>query len=348
MPPMAKKLLITGGCGFIGVNAAIYFAKKGWNVHCVDNFSRTGSRLNADVLRADAPAVQIDELNVVTDAEKLASLIGAGDFDVILHAAAQVAVTSSVTDPMHDFSTNALGTLNVLNATRSLAKKPVVLFTSTNKVYGELEHVQLEEGATRYSIPALPLGVPETTPLDFHSPYGCSKGTADQYTRDWSRIYDVPTIVFRQSCIYGEHQFGIVDQGWVVFLTMKALFGKPITIYGDGKQVRDVLFMDDLSAAFDAAIASIEKTRGQIYNIGGSPQYSLSILEFVQFVEKRLGKKIEVQFAEARPGDQKVYISDVRKAATDFGWKPTTSFEEGFEKIRTWIESNRATLEPLL
>ncbi len=341
-------MLITGGCGFVGTNAAVYFAKKGWAVHCIDNFSRLGSRLNAEVLRAEVPDVTIEELDVAHDADKLVALVREQGFDVILHTAAQVAVTSSVTDPVHDFSVNALGTLNVLNAARAPEKKPIVLFTSTNKVYGGLEHLRLEEGAARYTIPSLPLGIPESTPVDFHSPYGCSKGAADQYVRDWNRIYDVPTIVFRQSCIYGEHQFGIVDQGWVVFLTMKALFGKPITIYGDGKQVRDVLFMDDLASAFDAALSNITKTRGQIYNIGGGPQHTLSILEFVQFVERRLGKKLDVQFAETRPGDQKVYISDVSKAVTDFDWKPTTSFETGFEKIRTWIESNRQALEPLL
>jgi len=345
---MAQKMLITGGCGFIGTNAAVYFSQKGWDVHCIDNFSRSGSRLNADVIRAAAPGVAIEEMDVARDADKLRGLIESSGFDAIIHAAAQVAVTSSVTDPMHDFSVNALGTMHVLDATRSLEKKPVVLFTSTNKVYGGLEHVALEEGATRYTIPALPNGVPEATPVDFHSPYGCSKGAADQYVRDWNRIYGVPTVVFRQSCIYGQHQFGIVDQGWVVFLTMKALFDRPITIYGDGKQVRDVLFMDDLSHAFDAAIGNIGKTRGHIYNIGGGPAHSLSILEFVRFVEDRLGKKLDVRFEGARPGDQKVYISDHTKASNHFGWSPTTSFEAGFEKIRAWIEANRASLEPLL
>lgn len=341
-------MLVTGGCGFIGTNAAVDFANKGWGVHCVDNFSRMGSRLNAEYLRAIVPQVRIEELDIVSDAEKLTALMKEQSFDAIIHAAAQVAVTSSVTDPMHDFSQNALGTLRILDAARTLEKKPIILFTSTNKVYGGLEHVSLDEGTTRYSIPSLPLGIPETEPVDFHSPYGCSKGAADQYVRDWNRIYDVPTIVFRQSCIYGAHQFGIVDQGWVVFLTMKALFGKPITIFGDGKQVRDVLFMDDLSAAFGSAIGNIQKTRGRIYNIGGGPQHSLSILEFVQFVEQRLGRKLAVQFDAARPGDQKVYISDIRKAETDFGWKPTVSFEKGFENIVTWIEANRPALEPLL
>lgn len=342
---MAKKMLITGGCGFIGTNAALHFARKGWDVHCIDNFARSGSRLNADVLRKAVPNVVIEELDIVQNADATHALIIEGKFDAIIHAAAQVAVTSSVTDPLFDFTSNAHGTLIVLNAARECAVKPIVLFTSTNKVYGELEHLEVREGESRYSLPSLPNGVPETTPLDFHSPYGCSKGAADQYVRDWHRIYEVPTIVFRQSCIYGPHQFGIVDQGWVAYLTMRALFGKGITIYGDGKQVRDVLHIDDLTRAMELAIEHISESAGKIYNIGGGAGKTLSILEFIEFIKKRLSNSVAVESSAWRPGDQKIYISDIAKAKSDFGWEPQIAFEEGFESMFAWIEENRSVLE---
>src|SRR3989344_2084285 len=345
---MAKRMLVTGGCGFIGTNAALHFDAAGWEGDCIDDFSRSGSRINADFLREKAPKVTIDEIDIVRDAEKLRARITGGTYDAIIHAAAQVAVTSSVTDPLFDFMTNAMGTMQVLDAARQCERTPIVLFTSTNKVYGGLEHVEVREDATRYVLPGLPLGVPESMPLDFHSPYGCSKGAADQYVRDWHRIYGVPTVVFRQSCIYGPHQFGIVDQGWVAYLTMRARFGKPITIYGDGKQVRDVLHVDDLIAAMEAAITHIDTAAGRIYNIGGGAAHTLSIREFVDFIQRRLGGGLAVEDGPSRPGDQKIYVSDIRKAAQDFGWTPRIAFEEGFENMFAWIDENRTELEKLL
>lgn len=343
-----KKILITGGCGFIGTNAAVHFAKGGWDVHCLDNFSRPGSRKNAEFLKAEAPTASIVEMDIVAGKDAVGTSIREGAFDAIIHAAAQVAVTSSVADPLFDFNANALGTLIVLDAARQCAKKPVVIFTSTNKVYGDLAHMKLEEQATRYVFPEIPAGVSEETSLDFHSPYGCSKGAADQYTRDWQRIYDVPTVVFRQSCIYGAHQFGIVDQGWVAYLTMLAAFEKPITIFGDGKQVRDLLYMDDLARAMEAAIENIDVTKGQIYNIGGGPANSRSLLEFVAFLRTKLNLPVANGFGDWRPGDQKVYISDIRKAEKDFGWKPEVTFEDGFDRMHRWIVDNRAMLETYL
>lgn len=337
-----KTILITGGCGFIGTNVALYFAERNERVIALDNLSRPGSEHNKALLTERG--IQCVAHDVSKEPEALAALIEKEAVDVIIHAAAQVAVTTSVQDPLFDFYQNGLGTLHVLDAARRASKKPLVLFTSTNKVYGGLEHVRVEEGATRYSLPELPQGVHEDVPLDFHSPYGCSKGAADQYTRDWSRIYGVPTIVFRQSCIYGPHQFGIVDQGWVAYLTMQAYFGKPITIYGDGKQVRDILSIGDLARAMDAAIAS-PAAAGNIYNMGGGPQYTSSLLEFVAFLEHRLNKKLEVSFSDWRPGDQKVYISDIKKAKRDFGWEPTRGLEVGFEEMFSWIEANKNILE---
>lgn len=341
------KMLITGGCGFIGTNAAVYFSQKGWEVTCLDNFARPGSRTNEAFLKQVIPSVGVLEMDVAKDVSAVGDHIAQVGYDVILHAAAQVAVTTSVTDPFLDFNTNALGTLAVLDGARRAKKKPIVLYTSTNKVYGGLEHVPVRDDGSRYVFPDMPHGVSEDMPIDFHSPYGCSKGSADQYTRDWHRIYGVPTVVFRQSCIYGSHQFGIVDQGWVVFLTMRALFGKPITIYGDGKQVRDILHVDDLLRAFDAAIAHIDTTAGQIYNIGGGPVYTSSILEFVAFLEKKIDA-VPVAHSEWRPGDQKLYISDVRKAAQDFGWAPQISLEQSFDGVLAWIKGSRSVLEPLV
>lgn len=341
------KMLITGGSGFIGTNAAVYFSKKGWQVTVVDDFSRSGSRTNEAFLRASVPGITIIEMNVADTGRAVSEHIEGGAYDVIIHAAAQVAVTTSVTEPMMDFNTNAFGTLAVLDGARRATKKPIVLFTSTNKVYGGLEHVAVKDEGTRYVFPDMPYGVPEEMLLDFHSPYGCSKGAADQYVRDWHRIYDVPTVVFRQSCIYGSHQFGIVDQGWVAFLTMRALFGKPITIYGTGKQVRDILHVNDLLRAFNAAIENIGKTKGQIYNIGGGPEYTSSILEFVSFLKKKVDT-VPVAHSDWRPGDQKLYISDIRKAERDFGWKPEIALEQGFDDMFAWIKENRPILEPLV
>ena len=340
---MKKKMLITGGCGFIGTNIALYFVDKGYVVFIVDNLSRPGSEINARLL--EERGIIHTHLDISSQGEELLKMVRENDIDVIIHAAAQVAVTTSVTDPMFDFRINALGSLNVLEAARHAPKKPFVLFTSTNKVYGELKQIPTEEKDTRYAFTNLPLGIHEETLLDFHSPYGCSKGAADQYTRDWARIYSVPTVVFRQSCIYGPHQFGIVDQGWVAFLTMQAFFERPITIFGDGKQVRDILAVSDLVYAMEQAIENKEKTQGQIFNIGGSSKYSISLLEFTAFLEKRLNKKLDIRMNDWRPGDQKIYISDVGKAKEYFNWSPNTSLSEGFEDMFSWIEKNRDVLQ---
>jgi CDP-paratose 2-epimerase len=342
-------MLITGGAGFIGSNAAEYFTNKGWSVMYLDNLSRTGSTHNVDWLKSlnnpDITFVQGD----IRDLDFIKNLFATQHFDAVLHCAAQVAVTTSVADPLYDHEVNVRGTLNVLEALR-LGKNPkaVLLFTSTNKVYGEMHDVSLEEQATRYAYKDLANGIPESLPLDFHSPYGCSKGAADQYVRDYARIYGMNTVVFRQSCIYGGHQFGMVDQGWVAFLTMQALFGKQITIYGDGKQVRDVLFVSDLLAAMEAAIEQPEKSRGEIFNMGGGPARTSSLLEFISFLEERLGKKIPLKFGDWRPGDQKVYISDIRKAQEKLGWTPKVDLAEGYEQMAQWIKANQAILEAIV
>jgi CDP-paratose 2-epimerase len=254
--------------------------------------------------------------------------------------AAQVAVTTSVTNPRNDFETNALGTFNIMEAVRQSSSKPIVIYSSTNKVYGKMADLKIVQSDGRYAYAHCPDGIPETRPLDFYSPYGCSKGTGDQYVIDYARIYGLKTIVFRQSCIYGPHQMGVEDQGWVAWFAIRALQERPVTIYGDGKQVRDVLYIDDLTAAFDAAVKHITKTSGQAYNIGGGPQNTLSLLGLIDLLAHHFGRRLEYSFTEWRPGDQLVFVSDIRRAKTDFGWEPRISPTEGVEKLLVWLKEN--------
>ena len=331
-------ILITGGVGFIGSNLSNYFLEKGEDITIYDNFSRSGVERNADWLKENHPNVKIIKGDT-RDYDTLKKV--AEDADAIYHTAAQVAVTTSVTNPREDFEINALGTFNVLEAARNAKTDPVVIFTSTNKVYGGMEEVKVVEKETRYDYSDLPYGCPESQPLDFHSPYGCSKGAADQYVRDYARIYGLKSVVFRMSCIYGLHQFGTEDQGWVAFFTVASVFDKPLTIYGDGKQIRDILFIDDLVNAFDLATQNINKTKGCVYNMGGGPDNTISLLELLDYLKELTGKKKEVPFDDWRPGDQKVYYCDIRKAKREFGWKPKVSKKEGIKRLYNWIQENK-------
>jgi CDP-paratose 2-epimerase len=266
--------------------------------------------------------------------------------ETIYHLAGQVAVTTSVTNPINDFEINARGTVNVLEAVRLSGHKPTLVFTSTNKVYGGMEDVTVIEENSRYAYRDYPNGIDESHPLDFHSPYGCSKGAADQYVRDYSRIYDLPTIVFRMSCIYGPRQFGTEDQGWAAYFVIASQLGWPITIYGDGKQVRDILYVDDLVRAFDLARQNISTTRGQVYNIGGGQANTIAIWsEFGPLLNRLANRSILVDYKDWRPGDQKVYVSDPAKAGRHFGWKPQISSQEGIERLFKWVESNVALFQ---
>jgi len=336
--------LITGGAGFIGTNLADHYLANHKRVVIFDNFSRGGTEENVRwlqeryrdqliVVRGDVREVNSHLLELVESAE------------VVFHLAAQVAVTTSVIHPREDFDVNAVGTFNILEAVRLSASKPIVIYSSTNKVYGKMADQGVVEIGGRYQYTHCLSGIPETCTLDFYSPYGCSKGTGDQYVIDYARIYGLRTVVFRQSCIYGPHQFGIEDQGWVAWFAIRAMQDLPVTIYGDGKQIRDVLYIDDLIGVYDAAIENIGKATGQAYNIGGGKQNTLSLLELISLLEQMFGHRMDYSFEEWRPGDQLVYVSDIHKATSDFGWEPQVSPAEGVKKLVEWLQENKHLLK---
>src|SRR5215467_4975734 len=331
------KVVVFGGAGFIGANLANSLLDEGSEVLVFDSLARRGSERNLASLRERHGHGRFEFMraDVREFAPVRAAVQGA---DVIYHLAAQVAVTNSVEDPRTDFEVNALGTLNVLEAARLTGSRPPVIFTSTNKVYGGLEDVEIKQADTRYDFGKLKLGVSESRELDFHSPYGCSKGSADQYVRDYYRIYGLPTVVFRMSCIYGPRQFGNEDQGWVAHFIISSQTGRPLCIYGDGKQVRDVLFIDDLVRAFKTAAQKIDVTAGQVFNIGGGPGNSLSVWsEFGRILAELNGETIPVAFSDWRPGDQPCYISDIRKAERVMGWRPHVDRETGVRRLWDWV-----------
>lgn len=340
------KYLVTGGAGFIGTHFSEHLLARGDEVIILDNLSRRGTKENLQYIQEHFPQCAYVHADVRSDIAQMNEL--ADGVDVIYHLAGQVAVTTSVHNPREDFEINALGTFNVLEAARAAKKPPIVVYASTNKVYGGMEGIKITEGKERYQYTDFPNGIPETQLLDFHSPYGCSKGAADQYVRDYARIYNVPTVVMRQSCIYGTRQFGIEDQGWVAWFTIASALNRPITIYGNGKQVRDVLYVDDLFSAWDAVTAQISKTAGRIYNVGGGSEYSLSLLELITLLEKLQKNTIPYEMSDWRPGDQPVYISDIAKLTKDTGWTPQVSVEQGVAKLHNWVEKNTSLLESVL
>lgn len=340
-------IFITGGAGFIGVHTSNYYLSNGHNVTVFDNFSRKGTLENIGWLKRKYGPSNLQVIDGdIRDFVALEAAISG--HDVVVHLAGQVAVTTSVANPREDFDINALGTFNVLESVRLHAPKAIVLFASTNKVYGGMEEIKIIKKNKRYAYRDLPDGIPETQNLDMHSPYGCSKGAADQYVRDYHRIYGLRTVVFRQSCIYGTHQFGIEDQGWVSWFTIAAVLCKPITVYGDGMQVRDVLFVEDLVRAYDAAIINIGKSAGKIFNVGGGPEFTLSLLELLDLLEKKLGKNIPYTAADWRPGDQPVYVSNISKIYKDLGWKPQIDVQEGTSRMISWIVKEKALINKVL
>lgn len=337
-------LLVTGGAGFIGSHATRRFLDRGWKVTVFDNMSRLGCAEAVAWMQSHPQATNLSIIRGdVRDADAIRH--AAADADAILHAAGQTAVTKSVTNPREDFESNALGTLNLLEAARASGRKAAILFTSTNKVYGGMEETGVVLRDQHYGYESFPNGVPESQPLDFHSPYGCSKGAADQYIRDYSRIYDLPTIVFRQSCIYGTWQFGTEDQGWLAHFAIAAVLDKPITIFGDGMQVRDALYIEDLVDAFEAAFARSRELKGQIFNIGGGPTRAISLLDLITQLESLRGSGMQVSYDDWRPGDQRVYISDVSKAQQHLGWSPRIDVSEGVRRLYTWVQVQREMIQ---
>lgn len=345
MRGLERKILITGGAGFIGCNLAERFLSEPGNQVCVfDDLSRTGVEHNLKWLKNLQGSSRLEFIQGdVRSSSDLRS--AAAHVTEIYHLAAQVAVTSSVDHPRRDFETNALGTFNVLEAARHSGHRPFVLFTSTNKVYGSLHGVPVSRGSSRYTA-ANPTfrGVSEDESLDFHSPYGCSKGAADQYVRDYSRIYDLPTVVFRMSCIAGPHQFGNEDQGWVAHFLYSVLERKPITIYGDGLQVRDILHVSDLVDAIEAAYAHAPRAAGEIYNLGGGPERSVSVSEMLASIAEQTGIAPILQYSDTRPGDQPLYISDTSKLTRHTGWQPRYSVTATLQSIQSFWNENRTLL----
>jgi CDP-paratose 2-epimerase len=334
-----KKILVTGGAGFIGVNTARYFLQLGHEVAILDNLSRRGAEANLEWLKG---SFKFDFHKIdVRDALKMQAFFKKHSFDVVIHCAGQVAVTTSVLDPRTDFEINAGGTFNLLEGVRLYNKDALVLYASTNKVYGEMLDLNIVERNNRYQYQDYAAGIDEKRNLDFHSPYGCSKGCADQYMIDYARIYNLRVAVFRQSCIYGQRQFGIEDQGWVAWFCIAAVLKKPITIYGDGKQVRDILHVDDLIRLYALAIERQDQVSAKAFNVGGGPANTMSLLELISFLEKQLQVKLHYTFDHWRPGDQKVYVSNIAKAAQEIGWQPQIKVAEGISRLISWVYDNQ-------
>jgi CDP-paratose 2-epimerase len=338
-----SRALVTGGAGFIGTNLADRLLRDGQRVRIVDNLSRPGVERNLAWLRErhgqrlEVVIGDLCEAGVASEAVR--------GVDSVFHLAAQVAVTTSLDDPRLDFAVNLVGTINLLEAARSQPRSPAFLFTSTNKVYGGLEDVELHDSGSRYEPIASAIrrsGVSEQRPLDFCTPYGCSKGAADQYVLDYAKSFGLRTAVFRMSCIYGPHQHGNEDQGWVAHFAISAIEGEPITLYGDGRQVRDILFVEDLVEAFLLARENIDSLSGRAYNMGGGPENAVSLLEVIDRIAELHGDAPEVSFGPWRQGDQRYYVTDARRFQQDTGWRPRVGAEDGIERLYAWLREGAA------
>jgi CDP-paratose 2-epimerase len=340
--PDDRLALITGGAGFVATNVADRLLRDGWRVRLLDNFSRAGVTGNVDWLKAQHARRDPARVEVIAgdvrDADGLRrAVVGTSR---VFHFAAQVAVTTSLAQPSLDFDVNARGTLNLLEALRALEDPPSLLFTSTNKVYGHLESLPLRTQDRRYEPTDehdRRCGISEHRPLDFHSPYGCSKGAADQYVLDYARTFSIPATVFRMSCIYGPHQFGTEDQGWIAHFIIQSLKGKPLTVYGDGRQVRDALFVEDLVEAMMRAHLAIDRLAGQAFNIGGGPGNTLSLLELIELISDLLGHRPAYRLEPWRQADQRYYVSDISKFSAATGWAPGVSIASGVERLTAWL-----------
>jgi CDP-paratose 2-epimerase len=337
------KLLITGGCGFLGSNLALDAMGKGDQVVLFDNLFREGSRKNLELLRAQGPVVF--EYGDIRNANDITRVVKKYKPEAIFHLAGQVAMTTSIENPALDFAINAQGTHHLLEAVRKHAPEAALLYSSTNKVCGDLSQFTFLENDTRYYCAEKPEGFDENTPLDFQSPYGCSKGAADQYLLDYARIFGLKTVVFRHSSMYGGRQFATYDQGWIGWFCQKAVeiqSGKekmPITISGTGKQVRDVLHAEDMKRLYRAALDRIEHVRGHAFNVGGGMQNSLSLIELFHLLEKILDIRIPYTRLPERQSDQLVFVADGAKARRLLGWAPEVSMESGIRDMVAWVKS---------
>ncbi|WVH09077.1 MAG: UDP-glucose 4-epimerase [Fluviibacter phosphoraccumulans EoVTN8] len=340
-----SNILITGGAGFIGSTSALKYASLGYDVSVIDNMSRKGASENAYYLEKTG----IEIINGdIRDSELIKKLIESNRYTHVLHLAGQVAVTTSVVNPMDDFTTNALGTFNVLEAVREKSPETSIIYSSTNKVYGKMENATVHVNNGRYEYKDLVEGVSEDYPLSFYSPYGCSKGAGDQYIIDYARIYGLRSVSFRQSCIYGPRQYGIEDQGWIAWFTIASLLGKRITVYGDGMQIRDVLHVDDLVDAYIQAFDNIDSISGEAFNIGGGVNNTLSLKELIHLIETESGNKIDFDEADWRPGDQKVFVCNISKANEKFGWKPKINVQSGLKQLYNWTNKNLNAIDKIL
>jgi CDP-paratose 2-epimerase len=343
---MKRQVLITGGAGFIGTNLADRVMREGRPVLIYDDLSRVGAERNLEWLQArHGNLLQVKIADVRNFALVQRAVRSAEE---VFHFAAQVAVTTSLVDPRQDYEVNIGGTLNVLEAIRGLDNPPPLVFTSTNKVYGALPDLELRKNCTRYqpSDVARRAGVSEARPLDFHSPYGCSKGAADQYVLDYARTFQIPAVVFRMSCIYGPRQMGTEDQGWVAHFLIQALETRPLTIFGDGMQVRDLLYVDDLVEAFLLAQANSRTLAGQAFNVGGGLEKTISLVELLELIRTLHGERPEVRHEDWRPGDQRYYVTDTRKFEAATGWSPKVSVREGVERLYRWLLRGREIHKP--
>lgn len=337
------KILINGGCGFLGSNLASYGIQKRYNITVLDNLSRLGAASNLNWLKTlgEFTFVHGDTRNK-NDVE---NVIKDGQFDAVFHLAGQVAMTTSIANPYKDFEINALGAVNVLDSIRKYSPQTAIFFSSTNKVYGDLENYTYIETPTRYICEEFPKGFDESVPLDFRSPYGCSKGSADQYMLDFHRIFGVKATVFRHSSMYGSRQFATYDQGWVGWFVQKALEKynnpkcDPFTISGNGKQVRDILHADDMISLYYTALEHTDEVCGEAYNIGGTMEQSLSLLELFDLLNDLLGIKMEYTQLPPRQSDQKVFVADITKIQKKIGWMPKVTAIEGITRMAEWVKS---------
>lgn len=338
-----RPILITGGAGFIGSNLADRLASEGHEILVYDALSRPGVERNLEWLKARHGDRITDILGDVRDEDQLVR--AAAEVKAVFHMAAQVAVTTSLVDPREDFDINVRGTINLLDAIRMRREPVPLIFASTNKVYGDLSDFEFDTLHERYEPKAFTTrrGVDESRPLDFHTPYGCSKGSADQYVLDYCRSFSIPTVVFRMSCIYGQRQMGTEDQGWVAHFLIRALEGQEITIYGDGKQVRDVLDVGDAAEAYVRALENIDRVAGHAFNLGGGPDNAISLLQLVDEIRAIVGHDLELRFEDWRQGDQRWYVSDTHKARSSLDLPRPRAWREGVERLADWLASERGS-----